>query len=119
MRHFCAFRQESQPLHEPKLLPPFPKCHSDFLLEQPFDRPLSRPGPFAQLGEGSTIARIAHQYFCDSNQSWIGQMRELQRDRLHRFQLMKNYGGQMRLPFHGLLKGTHGTGVKNQFLEKR
>ena len=118
MRHFCALGQKPHRLHEPKLLTPLPKRHSDFLLEQPFDRPLSHPSPLAKLSESSRIARITHQYFCDSNQSWIGQMWELQRDGLHGFELMKNDRNQVRLPFHRFLQRTHSTSVKYEFLEE-
>src|SRR5215472_8571073 len=118
VRDFCTLGQKPHPLHESKLLPPFPKRHSNLLLEQSFDGSLSRRSPLAQLSESSRIARIAHQYFCDSKQPWIGQMGKLQRDRLHRFQLIKNDGDQVHLPFHRFLQSTHATGVKDQFLEQ-
>jgi hypothetical protein len=99
MRDFCALGQKPHSLHKPNLLPPFPKGHSDFLLRQPFDRPLPRSTHPAELTKRSTVARIPHERFSDPNQSGIGHMRKLQWDRRRHFQLMKDYGDQVRLPF--------------------
>jgi len=118
MCHLCALGQKPHPLHKPKLLPPFAKRHSGFLLEQPFDGPLTRASRKAKSSERSAIARILPQYFCDSKQPWIGQMRKLQGDRPYRFELMKNDGDHVRLPFHRFLQGTHRTSVENEFLEQ-
>ncbi len=45
-------------------------------------------------------------------------MRKLQWDRRRCFQLMKDHGDQVRLPFHCFLQRMHSTGVKNEFLEQ-
>jgi len=45
-------------------------------------------------------------------------MRKLQWDRWRRFQLMKDHGDKVSLPFHCFLQGMHSAGVKNEFLEQ-
>src|SRR5579871_2312704 len=100
MRYFCTFSQKTHPLHQSKLLAPFSKGHSDFLLKQSFDRSLTRGTDSAKLGQCPAITRIFGQQVGDPNESWIRQMWKLQCDRLHRFQLMKDNRDQVHLPFH-------------------
>jgi len=118
MRDFCALGQKPHPLHKPNLLPPLPNGYSDFLLKKPFDSPLSGSTHPAKLSERPTVARIPHEHFCEPNQPGVGQMRKLQWDRRRRFQLVKDHGDQVRLPFHSFLQCQHSTGVKNEFLKQ-
>lgn len=118
MSHFCAGRQEAHALHEPKLLPPSSKRHSDLLLEQSFDGSLSRPSAPAELRQSARVAGIACEHLCDVDQPWIGQMRKLQRNGLYRFELMKNDRDQVQLPGYRCFQGTQTAGVKDQLLEQ-
>jgi hypothetical protein len=77
MRHLRAFSQEAHGLHEPKLLPPFSKGHSEFLLEESFDGPFAGTTHSAKLSKRSTIAGVSDKYLCNPNQPWIRQMWQL------------------------------------------
>lgn len=69
MRHLRPFSQETHGLHEPKLLPPFSKGHSEFLLEESFDGPFAGTAHSAKLSKRSTIAGVkweAAEYMRDA-----------------------------------------------------
>ena len=69
--HLRAFRQKAHSVHEPELLSPFSKGHSNFLLEESFDGPLARTNHPAELSERSCIARVSYKNVRDADNSPI------------------------------------------------
>jgi hypothetical protein len=67
MCYLCALCQQAHGLHEPKLLPPFSKSHSDFLLKESFDGPLAGTDYSATLSKRSAIAGDSDKYLCNPN----------------------------------------------------
>jgi len=67
----CAFSQKAHSLHEPELLSPFSKGHSNFLLEESFDGPLARTNHPAELSECSCIAGVSYKNVRDADNSPI------------------------------------------------
>jgi len=62
MRYLFTFSQEAHGLHEPELLSPFSKSHSDFLLKESFDGPLAGTDYSATLSKRSAIAGVSDKY---------------------------------------------------------
>lgn len=84
-------------MQQTELLPPFPKRHLSFTLEQSFDGPLVCARPFAKLFQAALIAWLVHERCSHSLRSWVNWFGQLQRNALCSLQLVQDHAHQMNV----------------------
>lgn len=106
-------------MHQAQLLTPLAEGHTGFFLKQALDSPSTCAALLTNLCQRLCVARVSGEDLRDSYRPWIVEMRELQGDHLHGFELVNQQVDEMPLPADGLLERTKCTRVQDQFAQER
>jgi len=114
-----TFGQEAHGVHEAQLLTPLAESHAGFFLKQALDGPSTGAALPTNLCQGFSITGISAENLRNSRHPGIAEVRQLQRDHLHGFELIDQHVDEMPLPADGLLKSAEGAGMQDQFAQER